>query len=288
LRVSNLRDSTFSGCTALTSIKLPDKLESIEMFAFSDCKHLASITIPENTTKIDDYTFNSCNNLRSISFPASIKSISKMAVINTEWFSKQKNNGQLIIVNGILIDGSSVTDTSIVLNDITSIADYAFRGCSGITKIIIPESVESIGNYAFSSCTSLEDVVINGTPKYGKGVFSESDNLKKIVANDPMCTYPTGITSFAVVYGYSGSPFQMGADGNENPFVSLGEMPKVEYYDTTTSTTSSTIASTTVTTTKDPDTIYVQVGQQLRYEELANRVKIKEYKGSFHWVTKVV
>ena len=39
-----------------------------------------------------------------------------------------------------------------VTYDVTSIGNYAFRDCSGLTSVTIPNSVTSIGGYAFSGC----------------------------------------------------------------------------------------------------------------------------------------
>ena len=35
---------------------------------------------------------------------------------------------------------------------ITSIGDYAFLGCRGLTELTLPNSVRSIGDYAFRNC----------------------------------------------------------------------------------------------------------------------------------------
>lgn len=43
---------------------------------------------------------------------------------------------------------------------VTSIGDYAFYGCSGLTSVTIPEGVTSIGDSAFSGCTGLTSVII--------------------------------------------------------------------------------------------------------------------------------
>lgn len=45
-------------------------------------------------------------------------------------------------------------------NTVTSIGSYAFDGCSSLTYAVIGESVTSIGNYAFSGCTSLTSIEI--------------------------------------------------------------------------------------------------------------------------------
>ena len=47
--------------------------------------------------------------------------------------------------------------TSITLPDsIATIARGAFNGCSSLTAIVIPDSLTSIGNKAFAGCTSFK------------------------------------------------------------------------------------------------------------------------------------
>ena len=43
---------------------------------------------------------------------------------------------------------------------VTSIGDYAFHYCSGLTSIAIPNSVTSIGGRAFSLCSGLTSIEI--------------------------------------------------------------------------------------------------------------------------------
>jgi hypothetical protein len=46
---------------------------------------------------------------------------------------------------------------------VTSIGNYAFYWCSGLTSVTIPGSVTSIGNYAFDYCPGLISVTIPGS-----------------------------------------------------------------------------------------------------------------------------
>lgn len=53
-------------------------------------------------------------------------------------------SGNVVIPSSVSYGGNTYS--------VTSIGGYAFRGCSGLTSITIPNSVTSIGDHAFNHC----------------------------------------------------------------------------------------------------------------------------------------
>ena len=83
---------------------------------------------------------------------------------------------------------------------VTSIGNYAFRNCSGLTSITIPNSVTSIGSSAFSGCSKLTSVTIpNSVTSIENQAFSGCSKLTSI-------TIPNSVTSIggSAFYGCSG------------------------------------------------------------------------------------
>ncbi len=62
--LSKINLNTFNGCSALSSIELPESLEKIEYNAFDDCSALKSIVIPDKVTYIGEGAFFICTGLQ--------------------------------------------------------------------------------------------------------------------------------------------------------------------------------------------------------------------------------
>ena len=73
--ITSIRPYTFSGCSELSSIVIPDGVTSIQLGAFSNCTKLTSISIPGSVISIGPYAFRDCTNLTSITIPSSVTSI---------------------------------------------------------------------------------------------------------------------------------------------------------------------------------------------------------------------
>ena len=83
-------------------------------------------------------------------------------------------------VSGDVVIPSSVTNNSTTYS-VTSIGDYAFYLCIGLTSVTIPNSVTSIGKWAFISCSGLTSVTIpNSVTSIGNMAFAYCSGLTSV------------------------------------------------------------------------------------------------------------
>ena len=90
--------------------------------------------------------------------------------------------------------------TSITIpNSVTNIGEGAFDGCYGLTSITIPNSVTSIGDWAFSGCSSLTSITIpNSVTSIGERALGHCSSLTSITSPNSV----TSIGEYAFCYCY--------------------------------------------------------------------------------------
>lgn len=92
---------------------------------------------------------------------------------------------------------------------ITSIGDYAFYSCRGLTELTLPNSVTSIGGYAFAYCSGLSKItsLAEIPPVCGYGVFDgvNKTNCELIVPKGSVAAYKQayGWNGFSNIRGFS-------------------------------------------------------------------------------------
>ena len=150
IKVTSIGNEVFFGCSELTSIEIPSSVMSIGNLAFSGCSGLTGIEIPSSVTKIGEAAFSGCSRLTSINVEAG----------NEVYDSRDNCNAIIKKATNTLIQGCKNTK---IPSSVTSIGNYAFYDCSGLTGIEIPSSVTSIGDLAFWFCSGLKDVYYTGT-----------------------------------------------------------------------------------------------------------------------------
>lgn len=101
---------------------------------------------------------------------------------------ERKYANPLIYAHHLYLGEEEVKDL-VIPNSVTSIGDYVFYYCSGLTSVTMPNSVKSIGNYAFLYCSGLTSVIIpNSVTAIGEFAFSGCSALTSI-------TIPISVTS---------------------------------------------------------------------------------------------
>lgn len=196
--VTNIGDRAFAHCKMLKNIAIPESVTWIGRHAFSGCISLESVTIPESVIEIVEYAFKDCSNLESITIPDVVKNIGEGAFYGTAYYNNEENweNGLLYINNHLIKAKNDVTSVTIKAGT-NAIACAAFKGCSNLQSITIPDSVKSIGQGVFYYCESLTNITVgSGVEGISYSAFYGCTGLKSITI--PYCITVINSDAFSI------------------------------------------------------------------------------------------
>ena len=148
--------------------------------------------IPNSVTNIGVYAFAGCSSLTAIT----------VDVFNSVYNSE----------DGVLFSQSQTTliqcpegktGSYTIPNNVTSIGDYAFYYCFGLTNVMIPNSVTTIGDWSFGGCMRLTSVTIpNSVTSIGVFAFYLCGDLVGVYfqGNAPSADSTVFYADYATVY----------------------------------------------------------------------------------------
>ena len=208
--------SAFANQTNLTSVVVPDSVESIGLGAFKGCDSLESISLPFVGASRDAEVYNGVfgyifgyeikYNSEYSSSTAYGQSSYSTEFVNSKYTSEPTGTTwQYTCYNTNVSSYSSsyryrktsyyyyipTTLTSVVITDATVIPVAAFNGCANITSVVLNDKVETIEEYAFQNCTGLVSADIGtGLTEIGTYAFYNCTSLESIVV-------PSGVTTIS-------------------------------------------------------------------------------------------
>lgn len=167
----NIGDNAFYGCSSIKNLTLPNRVNYIGSSAFSGCTSLASLTIPDGVTAIGSSTFYGCSALTSMIIPDNVESLGASLFYNCHNLSSVTLPKGLTKIENSTFHGCNLSDFEMP-ESVTSIGSYAFYD-NPLSAIVIPSTVTSIGDYAFSNCYNLDTVTVNSADIMANGKFSK-------------------------------------------------------------------------------------------------------------------
>ena len=198
--VTSIGRFAFYGFTNLTSVIIPKSINDIQKMAFYNCSSLeyvlteieepfaintdvfdgipstATLLVPKGSKALYEATagWNRFGNIvesvfevDGISYKRSVdNSVSVVA-------GDEKYAGRIVIPSQVTFEGKTY--------NVTSVSNSAFKDCSELISLYLPEGLKSMGSMMFSGCTSLTCLNIPNSVTYIETGFTYGSSLDKVV-----------------------------------------------------------------------------------------------------------
>ena len=157
-----MEDNAFNACS-LPKLTLPNSLITIGDYALSSCIYLTSITIPDSveTVGVNPFFFST----RLASFYGKYATSDHRCLIKGDKLISCASSGEspYDIPEGVKTIGTRAFTYAecmriTIPSSVTTIEDFVFQGCENLESITLPRELSKIGWYAFYDCTNLSSI----------------------------------------------------------------------------------------------------------------------------------
>lgn len=168
---------------ALTSVNIPDNVETIAEYAFGGAKYLQEVHLPDSLTSLGEGAFEYCRSLRSVKIPAKIKTIPEHVLRYCNSLQSIELHDNITSIGNNAFADSDLREITLPKSTLR-VSDNAFNGNTHLSKVILNEGLIDIGYQAFYN-TAIDTLNCPSTLRnIYNSAFAGCSNLRQINLNE--------------------------------------------------------------------------------------------------------
>ena len=204
--ITTVGHSAFSECGKLTAVSIPASVATLEDRAFYKCSGLETIVsfrymppVVEGSA-LSGMSYETCQLLVPRMSSENYKGATQWS-----WFDANTKENVEALIDGINYDlyiisegtatvkalpGTDKYSGNIVIPEkvekfaaqfrVKAVANDAFKDCSGVTSVTLPEMIETIGDNAFAGCSGIKEIDLHNISELGLCAFEGCSALESV------------------------------------------------------------------------------------------------------------
>lgn len=163
--ITKIGENAFNECKALTTIKLPNSLKTLDKQAFRSCWNLKNVEYSNQLETIGEGAFqDNLFGFEKFYFKGSVKNVGSYAFANGKLtcvhLKGDMSMGDYVFQNDKSLKYVEFPATSSATQPLTKVTEGMFQNCTSLPFITLPTTVTEIKTKAFDGCSSLKYVNI--------------------------------------------------------------------------------------------------------------------------------